>query len=365
MSFEQDVRTMLRDRAEGVVAAPVIPDRTVRRVRVRKALMAGGVAAAVAAVAVAGVFMRSAIWTDAAPVPPAEEGKQEIEPMRNGRIITSVNGMKEWQAFDQDTGFFFFFTYWNDRASVIRQDGPAAKFDCRPNVDCEIASFGPGPDELTVPLTQSDVGSLLVIAFDGTVRRTLDISPVVTQNARIIDFAWSPDRSRLAISTEPDCDSSDPCEGKVWIVEPDGGEPQLVFTERGSDEADELYGNGTVLGELAWSPDGRSLTLLVASFFPKGYENNGVWPRLVALRLQPGQPVRAETLHVYDDVDMPEATIAWEWSFYFAYAWSPDGTRIAVTSKGGITEISAEDGHVLARHQGKGGYGLLAWLPKP
>lgn len=79
MNLDQDLRTMLRERAEGVAAAPVVPDGTVRRVRVRKALMAGGVAVAIAGVAVAGAFMRSAIWTDSAPVPPADRRGSEIE----------------------------------------------------------------------------------------------------------------------------------------------------------------------------------------------------------------------------------------------------------------------------------------------
>jgi len=367
MNLDQDVRAMLRERADGVVAAPVVPDGTVRRVRVRKALWTGGVALGVAAIAVAGAFARSAMWTDAAPVPPADETEQEIQQMRNGQIITSANAGQEWHAFDQNAGLFYYFKYWTERAFVFDQDGPVAKFDCPPSVDCEFATaFGPGPEELTVPGDQS----VQVIGFDGKVRHTLEISPdspVFIDEAPITDLAWSPDGNRLAISNEPDCGyGSDACEGKVWIVERDGGEPQLVFTERAP-------------ADLAWSPDGRSLTLLVSSDVVEfdDIAHDGVWPRLVALRLQPGQPVRAETLHVYDDVGLP----AWNdvpdgWRFYFASAWSPDGSRIAVTSKGGVSEISAEDGHLLARHSDESldcetsganarrGCGLLAWLPE-
>jgi len=90
MSFEKDLRTMLHERVEGVAAAPVVPDGTVGRIRVRKALMAGGVAVAVAAVAVAGAFMRSAIETDAAPAPPAGEANQEIEQMATVRQVVGA-----------------------------------------------------------------------------------------------------------------------------------------------------------------------------------------------------------------------------------------------------------------------------------
>lgn len=92
MSFDQDVRMMLQQRAEGVAAAPVLPDSTVRRTRVRKALMAGGMAVAVAAVAVAGAFIRSAIWTDAAPLPPADEAEEEVEQIATiRRLIDAIN----------------------------------------------------------------------------------------------------------------------------------------------------------------------------------------------------------------------------------------------------------------------------------
>lgn len=72
MNLDEDVRTMLRERAGSVAAAPVVPDRTVRRVQMRKALSTGGVLAAVAAIGVAGAFVaRSAFSSDPAPLQPA------------------------------------------------------------------------------------------------------------------------------------------------------------------------------------------------------------------------------------------------------------------------------------------------------
>lgn len=73
MNLDENLKRMLRERADGVAATPVVPDSTVRRVRVRKAMVAGGLT-----VAVAGVFIRSAIWNEAAPVPPAD-GSERTE----------------------------------------------------------------------------------------------------------------------------------------------------------------------------------------------------------------------------------------------------------------------------------------------
>ena len=72
MNLDDNVRTMLRERAGSVAAAPVVPERTVRRVKMRKALSTGGALAAVAAVGVAGAFVvNSAFSSDPAPLRPA------------------------------------------------------------------------------------------------------------------------------------------------------------------------------------------------------------------------------------------------------------------------------------------------------
>jgi hypothetical protein len=80
MNLDENLRTMLRERAESVAAAPVVPERTARRAGVRKTLLAGAALAVVAAVAVTGGFvLRSTVLSDAAPVPPADRRGSEIE----------------------------------------------------------------------------------------------------------------------------------------------------------------------------------------------------------------------------------------------------------------------------------------------
>lgn len=77
MNLDQDIRTMLRERVEGVAAAPVIPHGTVRRVRVRKALMAGGATVLAAALVLGGFAASRSLSNEAAPTLPAGESERE------------------------------------------------------------------------------------------------------------------------------------------------------------------------------------------------------------------------------------------------------------------------------------------------
>ncbi|MCA1707608.1 MAG: hypothetical protein LC808_31800 [Actinobacteria bacterium] len=77
MNLDQDIRTMLRERAEGVAAAPTVPHTTLRRVRVRKTLMTGSVAAVAAALVFGGFAASRSLSNDAAPIRPADETTEE------------------------------------------------------------------------------------------------------------------------------------------------------------------------------------------------------------------------------------------------------------------------------------------------
>jgi hypothetical protein len=383
--MENELKQMFEMKGTDMSVSPTLSPELRNRVGRQRIVMGGLVVAAAFALVLGGFAVRSAVSTDAAPVPPAEERKQEIEPMRNGRILhADADSMfwlgstappppggdqsYHWDAFDQDTGSFLYNANSDEgRVWVVGEDGLVAELDCPASSDCRlegIDTFGPGSDEITVPSAGSR--SVHVIGFDGTLRDTLDISAAsISPGQDLTDLAWSPDGNRLAVSTEPEissqpergCDrSSGPCGGRVWIFDRDAGEPQLVYTERAAEY--------TALRNLAWSPDGNTLALLVA---PPGFcaFPEQAPPRLVALRVAPDEPVRAETLNVYDDDGRERGCILPEHlALDFPFAWSPDGTRIAVIGGGGIIEISAENGEVLARHPVEGPEGPLAWLPE-
>lgn len=397
--MHDDLKSRLRDELDSDLGFRPPRDLTevLRRGRGKRLALrlvtTASVVLAGAALVGGGFSLGRALSTDeAGPIRPAEEKDQGIEPMGNGRILQANAGYwvedtappapggeqtYSWNGFDQDTGSFLYYTKQVGRVWVVGADGLAAELDCSPSPDwaCgrnEIDAFGPGPDELTVP--SADDRSVHVIGFDGTLRDTLDISAVVRPGERVTDLAWSPDGEHLAVSTNRDsggCDGSDAV-SCVWIFARDGGVPVPASTFAQS-AASVYAGTEPVIRDLSWSPDGHTLALLVAPSegFCEGQGQAG--PRLVTLSRARGivdrpinQAVSVETLHTYDDwglgVEGKACVVADDYHVAFPFAWSPDGTRIAVTSGGGVAEISAENGEVLARHQGEGPEGPLAWL---
>jgi WD40-like Beta Propeller Repeat len=301
----------------------------------------------------------------------------------------------EWNDFDPNTGSFLYVDFLlSYRIWVLSEDGDEeADLQCGSSGCAGGTVFGPGPDEVTAPTFGEEPAPgerapvaperVQIMAWDGTARDSIDISAAFTRDgdgtrAQLGTLAWSPDGSRLAVSTEPEgtqpenvCDpTGGECVAEVWIFDRDGGEPQRVYTADSANPEDAENGEPPVFADLAWSPDGESLAVSV-TMPPLG---GMTWPTLVALRLEPDEPVRADVLHVYDDV-VPAGAQLLPWQYnQFAFAWSPDGSRIAVTSGGGgsenpgVAEISADDGRVLARHPGAAGrrdpngvFGL-AWL---
>ena len=388
--MEQELRRMFEMKEVEMNVPPTLSPELRSRIG-RQRMFMGGLAAAAAIAVVIGGFAgaRSLSSDDAAPVPPAkqeEQGTPSPETTVDERIISGDRGVWSegtappppgeesyytWDAFDQDTGSFLFVTQPDLRTFwVVRDDGRVAEFDCAPVRICKVGrgrfALGPDPGAVTVPM-DGQPQSATIVALDGE-GASCCFSPPLAQGQQITDIAWSPDESRLAVAAHPRvgyvCDGDVPCEASVWISDRERPTWELVYSER-ADDAWVMNGPPTIV-ELAWSPDARSLAVVSAPDDLSGAVDKGVWPRLVAIRLQPGQPAHSETLHIYDDYDWqkkePAALGADDDDVHFAFAWAPDGTRIAVTSRGGLAEISAEDGRVLAEQPGDGVHGPLAWL---
>ena len=157
----------------------------------------------------------------------------------------------------------------------------------------------------------------------------------------------------------------------MWITDRDAGNPRVVYSE----PAPRARVAGTklepLIREVTWSPDGNTLAFIVHTDDCGAASDAGVWPRLVTLRIQQRRATGAETLHVYDDIDCHGDMFPVHYPAHYNFAWSPDGTRLAVTWSGGFIEISAADGKVLARHPTYPAPGTdfvtgpLAWLQAP
>lgn len=272
-----------------------------------------------------------------------------------------------WQAFDQEAGQFLYtaegieLNHEEYRTILVLapgRDSPVATIDCVTQCNFAPTSFGPGPDEVTALVLQQrghpDVAH--VMGFDSEVRQRIDLSAVAyggtSKFARgISDIEWSPDGSQLAVATfegayEPGCEAV-PNDARVYLFDSAGGEPELIHRQ---ETESVMQREPPTLHQLAWSPDGTRLGLVTSTYC----EIEAPPPTLVAIDVESGQ---AETLHTFfaSRVHNPYAL-----PVVHGFAWSPDGTRIAVTSGAGITELSS-DGSRLGRMPDSGA-APLAWL---
>jgi hypothetical protein len=250
----------------------------------------------------------------------------------------SVDGV----AFDQRTGALLVASRRGAalvRLSVVGADGLLADLSCPDDYACRgvrrgSETLGPGADELTVRRHHE----VQVIGFDGALRRTIDLSSVLDGSSQLGDLAWSPDGSRLAVTTR---DLSSGQSSHLWLVNARGGDPQLVHTAAYTGPL-----SGAPLGyiwSLEWSPDGHRLGFIEEQARLANMSEESLSLQAVALLLPgPGQqgPGTPRTLYDYGARPFDDA----------AFLWSPDGTRAAVRDRDQVIEVSAEDGTVLARH---------------
>jgi hypothetical protein len=299
-----------------------------------------------------------------------------VEPVRrNGRITTAERYLGEerhgydWRDFDpvSGTGLFVLHRGDNDNGApglaVLGRAGRVATLTCRRGLPCSpsfgyVATLGPGADGVTVA---SGDGTAQVIGYDGALRRTIDLTATVTGGADVRGLRWSPDGGRLAVLTNQNALPDDEvawAASRVWLVDRDGSDAQLAYSlvalgnPKGTFDASEFDARGSIWfpgWSWSWSPDGQALLLDVLRGGPDGTADN---PVVLVLHLPPNgtaYPVVAQTLYHSDR--------SFDW--WGNVAWSPDGTRVAVRTRRHITEISAEDGSVSARHPHDAGW--LIW----
>jgi WD40-like Beta Propeller Repeat len=349
----------------------------VRRTRRRRDIVRVAAAAVVLAAAVGGVLAVRDRDAALEPVKPL--------PVRNGEIMPPEHGQLGWRDFDQPSGLFLRLTPPDDDVTtgpfgdftVVGKDGEVARMPCPFSSACGPAAFGPGSQELSMVdqggMVDGTRPKLHIVGYDGVERDAIAL-PGAVAGTMPSSIDWSPDGSRLAVST--DCERAPAnCKAQVWIIERDGGSPRLVHSE----PAPPARVKGTklkpLIRQLAWSPDGNTLTFIthfIAHVDDCGAASDvGVWASLVALKIHGARAEGPQTLHVYDDIDCHGDMLPYHYPAHYNFAWSPDGTRLAVTGANGFTEISATDGQVLARHPLPFGTGQdhvtgpLAWLRAP
>ena len=250
-------------------------------------------------------------------------------------------------AFDQDSGTLLTGRTANGHYATLRlfgPDGQLAALNC-PDVACgdgfREMNLGPNTDEVSILNVDPASALISVLSFDGTLRRTIDLSGVSPDFYDFQRLAWSPDGRRLALTTT---------DAKIWLVDSDGGEPQLVYTPS---RRDGLTPSGnflsTTIWGTTWSPDGSRLG------FIEGRQSEPVDPKIPVLFQAisvvlpaPGQDGPGEATTLYDRSDVVVSSRSSGGLSNFL--WSPDGARVAITDGGHLIELSADGGSVLGRH---------------
>lgn len=292
-----------------------------------------------------------------------------------------------WSAFDQETGRFLWtdlpddpdVTYSGSRTFMVSSPGTDSELEqisC-PGM-CSVAlTFGPGRDEITVlamdlgkdPVNPGPESLALVYGLDGTLHDEIDLAEVMGTDRHVLqetndwappdgsealisDIEWTPDGTRLAVSTypgffEPDCPPAAlPCEALIWTFDRDGGDPVVVHRQSAYSQDDGVW-MAPLLTNLAWTSDGSRLGMVLMSDIQERAKRP---PSLVALDVESGS---APTLYEFSECGNCRPP-------QYGFTWSPEGTRVAVTSGEGVS-VLASDGTVLSESS-DGGPGPLAWL---
>lgn len=230
--MEQELRRMFETRETEMTVPPTLSPELRSRIARQRVAIGGLVAAAAVAVVIGGFAVRSAVWTDAAPVAPAEKREQEMGPP------VAPDALRE-------PGWL-----------VYRNGGELVGLD--PLAPSKTIALGFGKDIVLVD--GSEDGNELVLrkepyVGDLYVRRADGSETRLTHGEHISDGSFSPDGSIVAFSTD----------AGISVVDAKGGPPQLLAA---SDPSTTSW-----LGGPEWAPDGSRMWFTVDD----GMEKIAMW----------------------------------------------------------------------------------------
>jgi dipeptidyl aminopeptidase/acylaminoacyl peptidase len=184
----------------------------------------------------------------------------------------------------------------DDTGSVSPEGGPGLTIEAILAVETP-REFRLHPRDRIVAFTAEAAGTRQLFTLSLRGAGALPVQVTASRYA-VSDPQWSPDGRRLAFCRE----------GEIWIVEADGSRLTRVVPKPGGGE------------DPRWSPDGRRLSFLSRR---RGWTQVWVIDAPVPRR---GRPAR--------DPKAPEATVVTPAGIDVdAVAWSPDGSRLAVTAQ--------------------------------
>jgi Tol biopolymer transport system component len=361
MIDEQDVRDMMRRRAEAIPAAPVDTPSALRRARRRRArtLAVGALTAAGLIVgAVVGVAQITAMphLTPATQTPPGtlprngditalnSVGTVAIDPQTGkgrGILVAHPSSVMTWSP----DGTRLASASFSDPAGIWVTDLAAHEFHrilpCNPTgltPDCPSGiAWSPDGSRIALvrgrsPLTPGQPGPVRLELIDpdgGHLTTVVQLD----QSGSTSGPSWSPDGTRLVFAASP----------RIYQVYPDGSGLRVLFD-----------GQRAFLSDPAWSPDGTRIAYsAVAQGVPFGSGGHVTQIQQIWIMQTDG----SHPMKIFQSRPL-RLTVPY---FGSAPVWSPDGTMIAVGLADGLHVMDADGSgdHVISRWAGA----VVGWRP--
>lgn len=240
-------------------------------------------------------------------------------PGKNGKIIF-------WS--DRSTGPGLYTTFpGNSTAAKVPGTGPG---ESQP-------TWSPDGTRIVFQSTSRNSKEISVMNADGSGRRQLTSTDTVAEQ----EPTWSPDGTRIAfVAGRSETDTTTDLE--IWLMDADGSNlVQMTNTPQGVRDT-----------QPAWSPDGDRFAFL--SEGRPGDTNSNIY-------VMDANPATNDALNLTDD----DTTMTPVYQYNDEDpSWSPDGTRIAYSTKADVWTMNAGDGSGKVNlTTGNGGGSQPTWSP--